>query len=203
MVLATQNKDKIKEIKRILGERFVVVKLKEFPEIIENGRTLEENAVKKAKAIFEITKNVESEHTCSQQNIILADDSGLEVDALGGRPGVRSARFAGENCSYSDNNKKLLKLLKNVPYGKRKAKFRTIVAIIFPDGKIRITEGAVAGYIAMELKGENGFGYDPLFYYPKLKKTYAQLTITQKNEISHRAIAFKKASRAIEGLIGK
>ncbi|HAX61547.1 MAG TPA: Non-canonical purine NTP pyrophosphatase [Elusimicrobia bacterium] len=186
IVLATQNKDKIREIKKILGEKFEIVKLKKFPKIIEDGKTLEENAIKKAKAIFRITGIT-----------TLADDSGLEVKALGGRPGVYSARFAGKNCTYLDNNKKLLKLLKNVPYKKRKAKFRTVVAIIFPDGRIKTTEGSVSGYITTEPKGSNGFGYDPIFYYPKLKKTFAQLTTAQKNRISHRAIAFKKAKKML------
>ncbi|MFH1540301.1 MAG: XTP/dITP diphosphatase [Elusimicrobiota bacterium] len=186
IVLATQNKDKIKEIEKILGNQFTIIKLKKFPDITEDGETLKENAIKKAKAIFEITKIT-----------TLADDSGLEVKALKGKPGVRSARFAGENCSYADNNKKLLKLLKNVPYKKRKAKFRTVVAIIFPNGRIKTTEGSVSGYITVETKGKNGFGYDPIFYYPKLKKTFSQLTTAQKNEISHRAIAFKKAKKII------
>jgi len=186
IVLATQNKDKIKEIKKILGGAFEIIKLKKFPKIVENGKTLEENAIKKAKAIFRIAKTT-----------TLSDDSGLEVAALGNRPGVYSARFAGENCNYSDNNKKLLKLLRNVPYKKRKAKFRTVVAIIFPDDKIKTTEGFVSGYITTSPKGSNGFGYDPLFYYPKLKKTFAQLTTVQKNRISHRAIAFKKAKKIL------
>lgn len=182
ITLATQNKDKIREIKKILGKNFKFVQLYKFPKIIENGKTLEENAIKKAKSIFKITKIT-----------TLSDDSGLEVKALSGRPGVYSARFVGENCNYSDNNKKLLKLLKNVPYKKRKAKFKTVVAIILPDGKLKTVEGVVSGYIATEPKGSNGFGYDPVFYYPKLKKTFAQLTTAQKNRISHRAIAFKKA----------
>ena len=186
LALATQNKNKIKEIKKILGKNFKFVQLYKFPKIVENGKTLEENAIKKAKAIFKITKTT-----------TLADDSGLEVAALGGRPGVYSARFAGKNCNYSDNNKKLLKLLSNVPYKKRKAKFRTVVAIIFPDGKLKTVEGVVSGYIATHPKGSNGFGYDPVFYYPKLKKTFAQLTIVQKNRISHRAIAFKKAKKIL------
>ncbi|MDO8735070.1 MAG: RdgB/HAM1 family non-canonical purine NTP pyrophosphatase [Elusimicrobiota bacterium] len=186
IALATQNKDKIKEIKKILGKNFKFVQLYKFPKIVENGKTLEENAIKKAKAIFKITKIT-----------TLADDSGLEVAALGGRPGVYSARFAGKNCNYSDNNKKLLKLLLNVAYKKREAKFRTVVAIIFPDGKLKTVEGVVSGYIATEPKGSNGFGYDPVFYYPRLKKTFAQLTAVLKNRLSHRATAFKKAKKIL------
>lgn len=182
IVLATHNKDKIREIRKILGNKFRITVLKKFPHIIEDGKTFEANAIKKAKTIFSITKN-----------IVLADDSGLEVDALGGKPGVYSARFAGEDCTYKDNNKKLLKLLKNVLYKNRTAKFRTVVAIILPDGKLKTTEGSVNGYITTKPKGINGFGYDPVFYYPKLRKTFAQITITEKNKISHRAIAFKKA----------
>ncbi|MFH0947942.1 MAG: RdgB/HAM1 family non-canonical purine NTP pyrophosphatase [Elusimicrobiota bacterium] len=189
IVLATQNKDKIKEIKKILGKnfKFVPINRDKFPEIIEDGKTLEENAIKKAQAIFKIAKIT-----------TLSDDSGLEVKMLEGKPGVYSARFAGKNCTYADNNKKLLKLLSNVPYKKRKARFRTVVAIIFPNGKIKTVEGVVSGYITTESKGFNGFGYDPVFYYPKLKKTYAQITTVQKNGISHRAIAFKKAKRIIK-----
>lgn len=186
IAVATKNKDKIREIEKILGRGFKIIKLKKFPKIIENGKTFKENAIKKAKAIFKITKIT-----------TLADDSGLEVKALGGRPGVYSARFAGKRCSYSDNNKKLFKLLSNVPYKKRKAKFRTAVAIILPDGKSKTVEGAVSGYIATRPKGLNGFGYDPAFYYPPLKKTFAQITAVQKNKISHRAIAFKKVKNII------
>ncbi|MBI5574515.1 MAG: RdgB/HAM1 family non-canonical purine NTP pyrophosphatase [Elusimicrobia bacterium] len=186
IALATQNKDKIKEIRKILGKKFEIVGLKRFPKIVEDGKTLEENAIKKAKAIFKITKTT-----------TLADDSGLEVKALGGRPGVYSARFAGKNCTYSDNNKKLLKLLLNVPYKKRKAKFRTVVAIIFSDGKLKTVDGVVSGYLATEPKGSSGFGYDPVFYYPKLKKTFAQLTTAQKNKVSHRALAFTEAKKIL------
>ncbi|OGS34235.1 MAG: non-canonical purine NTP pyrophosphatase, RdgB/HAM1 family [Elusimicrobia bacterium RIFOXYC2_FULL_34_12] len=190
IILATQNKDKIREIRKILGYHFKIVTLKNFPEIIEDGKTLEENAIKKAKTIFKITKITS-----------IADDSGLEVDFLDGKPGVYSARFAGKNCKYEDNNKKLLKLLKNVHYKKRKAKFTTVVAIVFEDGSIKTTSGSVYGYITTEPKGNNGFGYDPIFYYPKLKKTFAQLTTQQKNKISHRAIAFKKAKKLLEAEI--
>ncbi|OGS45933.1 MAG: non-canonical purine NTP pyrophosphatase, RdgB/HAM1 family [Elusimicrobia bacterium RIFOXYD2_FULL_34_15] len=191
IVLATKNKDKIKEINKILGNCFEILTLKNFPEIIEDGKTLEENAIKKAKEIFEIAKITS-----------IADDSGLEVDFLNGEPGVYSARFAGEGCRYEDNNKKLLKLLKNVPYKKRKAKFTTVVAIAFEDGSIKTTEGSVYGYITNEPKGTNGFGYDPVFYYPKLKKTFAQLTTKEKNKISHRAKAFKKAKKLLKTVTG-
>ncbi|MDD5687953.1 MAG: RdgB/HAM1 family non-canonical purine NTP pyrophosphatase [Elusimicrobia bacterium] len=186
IVLATQNKDKIREIKEILGSRFKIVTLKRFPEIVEDRKTLEENAIKKAKTINKLTKE-----------LTLADDSGLEVDFLNGKPGVRSARFAGSNCSYEDNNRKLLKLLKDVPYKKRKAKFKTVVAIVFPDGRVKTAEGSVLGYITEKPKGTNGFGYDPVFYSPKLKKTFAEIITTEKNKISHRAIAFKKAKQIL------
>ncbi|MEW6556246.1 MAG: XTP/dITP diphosphatase [Elusimicrobiota bacterium] len=187
IALATQNKDKIREIKKILGKRFEIIKLKKFPKIIENGKTLKENAVKKCKQINELINK-----------LTLADDTGLEIEALDGKPGVYSARFAGKNCSYADNYNKLLKLLANVPYKKRKAQFRTVVAMIFPDGKLKTVEGTVSGYITKEPKGSNGFGYDPVFYYPKLKKTFAQLTTEQKNKVSHRAIAFRNAKELIQ-----
>ena len=196
IALATQNKNKIKEIRKTLGKNFKFVQLYKFPKIIENGKTLEENAIKKAKAIFNFLKNAQKT-VAPHLSVVLADDSGLEVKALGGKPGIYSARFAGKRCNYSDNNKKLLKLLKNVLYKKRKAKFKTVVVIIFPDGKLKTVEGVVSGYIATKPKGSNGFGYDPVFYYPKLKKTFAQLTAIQKNRISHRAVAFKKAKKIL------
>ena len=182
IVLATQNKDKIREIKKILGNSFEILTLTNPPDVIENGKTLKANAIKKAKAFFRISKITS-----------IADDSGLEVAALKGRPGVYSARFAGKECTYSDNNKKLLKLMGNVPPQKRKASFRTVVAIVFPSGKVKTAEGKINGYITGKTIGKKGFGYDPVFYYPKSGKTFAQLTAAEKNRISHRGIAFKKA----------
>ena len=187
LLIATSNKNKVREIKHILGRRFRPIVLKNPPRINENGRTLEENAVKKAKGFFRVAKIT-----------TLADDTGLEVAKLGGLPGVRSARFAGKNCSYADNNAKLLRVLEGAPFRERKAKFVTVVSLIFPDGNIRAVSGEARGYILTRPRGTNGFGYDPLFYYPPLGKTFAEMTTGEKNSISHRGRALLKAKRILE-----
>lgn len=195
IVLATNNRDKIKEIKSILsGLPAEILTLEDFlgfPKMEETGKTLEENAILKAKTIYRYT------HLPS-----LADDSGLEVDALKGTPGVMSSRFAGKECSYQDNNRKLLSLMKDTPWEKRDAKFVCVVAFIKEVGNIITVKGEVNGVIAMAEKGNSGFGYDPVFYLPRLNKTFAQLTPDEKNKISHRALAFTKAKQLIlEGFL--
>ena len=191
IVLATNNKHKIEEIKDILSDsRLEILTLndfKDFPKIEETGKTLEENAILKAKAIYQFT-----------QVISFADDSGLEVDALDGAPGVLSSRFAGQHCSYKDNNMKLLSLMKNIPPEKRGATFVCVVAIAKDVDNIKTVRGEVRGIITTEEKGESGFGYDPLFYLPELDKTFAQLSFEEKNKKSHRAFAFRKAKELIE-----
>lgn len=191
IVLATNNQHKAKEIKDILsGLKAEILTLKDFPEYKipeEKGKTLEENALIKAKEAFKHTKTVS-----------VADDSGLEVDALDKSPGVLSARFAGPGCTYKNNNMKLLNLMRDVPDAKRGATFRCVVAIAFDLTNIRIVEGKVRGFITKKETGEGGFGYDPLFYYPPLGKTFAQLKPDQKNKVSHRSIAFKKVQEALE-----
>ena len=190
IVLATNNKDKIEEIKDILSDsRLEILTLndfKSFPKIEETGKTLEENAILKAKAIYQFT-----------QVISFADDSGLEVDALDGAPGVLSSRFAGKHCSYKDNNMKLLSLMKNIPPEKRGATFVCVVSIAKDVDNIKTVRGEVRGIITTEERGESGFGYDPVFYLPELDKTFAQLSFKEKNEKSHRAKAFKKARELI------
>jgi len=191
IVLATNNKHKIEEIKYILSdpqlEILTLNDFKDFPKIEETGKTLEENAILKAKAIYQFT-----------QLISLADDSGLEVDALNGAPGVLSSRFAGEHCSYKDNNRKLLSLMKNLPWEKRGATFVCVVAIAKDLGNIKTVRGEVRGIITTEERGESGFGYDPVFYLPELSKTFAQLSSEEKNKKSHRAKAFKKTKERIK-----
>ena len=191
IVLATNNKHKIKEIKDILSDsRLEILTLndfKDFPKIEETGKTLEENAILKAKAIYQFT-----------QVISFADDSGLEVDALDGAPGVLSSRFAGKHCSYKDNNMKLLAFMENIPWEKRGATFVCVVAIAKDVDNIKTVRGEVRGIITTEEKGESGFGYDPLFYLPELDKTFAQLSFEEKNKKSHRAFAFRKAKELIE-----
>ncbi|MCJ7646010.1 XTP/dITP diphosphatase [bacterium] len=185
IVLATRNRDKIREIKKILNDtnaRFL--SLEDFPgcpEVVEDGETLEANAKKKALVVSQYTKKLS-----------LAEDTGLEVDALGGAPGVRSARFADDNATYENNNRKLLKLMEKLPLEERRAKFRCVAALARPDGEVVSCEGVCEGRIAFEMKGKSGFGYDPLFIVPEYGKTFAELGEDIKNRISHRAQALAK-----------
>jgi len=199
IILATRNQHKIKEIKKILSEhnglnnKIEILVLEDFPdvpEVEETGKTIEENAVLKAKSIFNATGIP-----------ALADDSGLEVDILDGAPGVMSARFAGPGCSYEDNNLKLLGLLKGIPEERRGASFRCVVALALSSDDIRVVEGRVRGFITHKEIGENGFGYDPVFFYPELDKTFAKLKPEEKNRISHRGIAFRKAIELINKIM--
>lgn len=191
IVLATNNQHKIREIKDILSDLPVkiltLVDFPDFPRVEETGKTLEENAILKAGAVFRFT-NLPS----------MADDSGLEVDALNGAPGALSARFAGEHCSFKDNNLKLLSVMKDIPPGQRAAKFVCVVALAKDSNHIVTVKGEVKGTITFEEMGENGFGYDPVFWLPHLNKTFAQLPWKEKNKISHRARAFAKAKELIQ-----
>ena len=183
LVLATHNDGKILEMQYALKDISVdVITLKDFPyidEIPETGQTLLENAFIKAKTVFNET-GLPS----------LADDTGLEIDALSGEPGVYSARYAGENASYLDNCAKVLNKLDGVRPENRTARFRTIMAFVGKDKKFHC-EGNVNGLIIDEMIGHNGFGYDPIFYYPKLEKTFAELKKDEKNSISHRGKALR------------
>ena len=183
LVLATHNDGKILEMQYSLKDISVdVITLKDFPyidEIPETGQTLLENAFIKAKTVFNET-GLPS----------LADDTGLEIDALSGEPGVYSARYAGENASYLDNCAKVLSKLDGVRPENRTARFRTIMAFVGKDKKFHC-EGNVNGLIIDEMIGHNGFGYDPIFYYPKLEKTFAELKKDEKNSISHRGKALR------------
>ncbi|MEP6934004.1 MAG: XTP/dITP diphosphatase [Nitrospirota bacterium] len=186
LVLATRNRHKIEELVALLGNQGITIRtLDEFPDapdVFEDGDTCEANAVKKARVIAEFTGLP-----------AVADDTGLEVDALGGRPGVYAARYAGEGASYEDNCRKLLQELMGVPPEQRTARFLTVAAIALPSGGIRVAQGTLAGVIAEEASGTLGFGYDPVFLIPALGKTLAQLPADQKNTISHRANAFTQA----------
>lgn len=183
IVLATRNPDKVREISDILASVPVdFMTLMDFPDIRsveENGATFEANAVKKAVHVWRQT------HLAS-----LADDSGLEVDALSGQPGILSARFAGEAASYKENNEKLIGLLKGVPTERRRARFVCVAVLVTPKGKIVLQRGEVEGTIIDEARGSGGFGYDPVFYLPHLEKTVAELDEDVKNTLSHRAKAF-------------
>ena len=183
LVLATRNEGKTGEIRALLADFPVEIKnLTDFgptPAIEEDGETFEDNAVRKARFIAKILGLP-----------ALADDSGLMVEALGGGPGVRSARYAGEGARDADNNAKLLKELENVE--NRNAAFACVIAIAVPWGPALIYEGSCEGTITEELLGSKGFGYDPVFYYPPLQKTFAQLSTEEKNQVSHRGQALRQ-----------
>jgi len=191
LVLATHNRDKVVELRESLaGLPIQILGLEQFPEapeVEEGGDTLEANAIKKALAIHA--------HT---QLPAVADDTGLMVDALNGAPGVYSSRYAGPQATYADNVKKLLRELEGVPDMQRTAEFRTVMALAF-DGNIHLVEGKCRGRIALARHGDNGFGYDPVFFVPALNKTFAELTLAEKNEISHRG----KAAAAFNALLMK
>ncbi|CCO07948.1 XTP/dITP diphosphatase [Desulforamulus hydrothermalis] len=193
LVLATNNKGKVKELAEMLKHlQMQVISIGEypgFPEVEEDGTTFMANAVKKAAAAAGFTGE-----------ICLADDSGLEVDALGGAPGVYSARFAGEPKDDAANNRKLLQLLADVPDEQRTGRFRCVIAVAEPGGAVHTAEGVCEGVILRELKGEGGFGYDPLFYLPAYQKTFAELNLEQKNAISHRGQALRKAVEILNRL---
>ncbi|MCX8129388.1 MAG: XTP/dITP diphosphatase [Clostridia bacterium] len=183
-IVASRNKGKLKEISEILADfPLRVVSMEEIgidKDIEEYGSTFEENALIKAKEIHSITGNM-----------VMADDSGLEVDFLNGAPGIYSARFAGEGATDEDKNNKLLELLKEVPFEKRNARFVCVIAVVFPDGESFTVRGTCEGYIAFKPEGKNGFGYDPLFYVPEYDMTTAQLAPEEKHRISHRGKALR------------
>lgn len=182
IVFATGNKGKIKEIQMILADLNVeVITMKDAGitiDIEENGKTYEENALIKARAV--------AEHT---DYIVMADDSGLEIDYLNNEPGIYSARYMGEDTSYRIKNANLIERLTGVADEKRTARFVCAIATVFPGGKEVTTRGIIEGRIGYEEKGSNGFGYDPIFYVPKFGKTTAELTEEEKNQVSHRGNA--------------
>jgi len=191
LIIATGNKHKVEEIKDVLKDLGVKIvpmaDMPSFPKTVEDGETLEENAAKKAR-----------EAALFYNKWALSDDTGLEVDFLNGAPGVHSARFAGEHCSYEDNNKKLLSLLESVPREKRTAKFACVIAISNPQGECSFARGEIYGIITGKISGSNGFGYDPVFFVPQENKTFAELSSEEKNKISHRAKALQEAKKIIE-----
>ena len=190
IIFATGNQNKMKEIREILADMDVeVVSMKEagiHADIVEDGNSFEENAEIKAKTICEMTGE-----------ITLADDSGLEIDYLNKEPGIYSARYMGEDTSYRIKNGNLIQRLEGVPDEKRTARFVCAVAAAFPDGTVKTVIETMEGRIGYEEKGENGFGYDPIFYLPEYGCTSAELSMEEKNKISHRG----KALRAIRDVL--
>ena len=191
VIFATSNEGKMKEVRSILeGLDVEVLSMKEagiFVEVVEDGTTFEENAAIKATAI---------QKECGE--IVLADDSGLEVDYLNKEPGIYSARYMGEDTSYRIKNKSLIDRLEGVEGEDRSARFVCAIAAAFPDGTVEITRGTIEGQIGYEEKGENGFGYDPIFYVPEYGCTTAELTLEQKNEASHRGKALRKMKEIMQ-----
>lgn len=186
IILASKNQDKINEIKKILNGTGVLLKTCndiEIPEVDETGSTFVENAILKARSASIVTGMAS-----------IADDSGIEIEYLNGRPGIKSARYSGENATNEMNNVKLLDELRGVPYEKRKACYRCVMVYMkFPDDPFPIiTSGSWNGYITEKPAGENGFGYDPLFFLPEYNKTSAQISSKEKNKISHRAKALNE-----------
>ncbi|NLB88874.1 MAG: XTP/dITP diphosphatase [Syntrophomonadaceae bacterium] len=194
LLVATRNKGKLKELEELLSplgiEVISLADIPAIPEIEEDGDSFTANAIKKAQETSRLTG-----YTC------LADDSGLVVDALGGQPGIYSARFAGENASDEENNNKLLELMKNVEAQDRTARFVCVIALADANGKIATVEGICEGMIGFTPQGENGFGYDPLFIPHGFNKTFAELSSEEKQQISHRGQALRKAIPVIESFI--
>jgi len=193
LLIATNNRGKLREYAGLLGGLpFQLVTLAEAgiaADIQETGSTMAENAVQKATAYARLSGLT-----------TLADDSGLEVDALGGEPGPLSRRYAGENVSDRERNEYLLGKLRGVPWEKRGGRFRCVIAIATPGGKVETCEGVCEGIIALDSKGEGGFGYDPIFHLPEPGRRMAELTLEEKNRISHRARAAEKARAILQRL---
>ena len=191
LLLATKNPAKVREYFRLLeGIPYEIVTLADvsIDQVVdETEATLKENAALKAKAYASLS-----------HLLTLADDSGLEADALGGEPGALSARFAGEGASDKERIDYLLARLLGIPWEQRTARFKCMIAIASLDGEVALCQGECQGIIAFEPKGDNGFGYDPIFYLPELGKTMAELSMDEKNEVSHRGQAVKKARRILE-----
>ena len=198
LLIATKNHGKFEEIREYLKLLYPNVQFRSLhdfpnlPPILEDGSSFVENARKKAKLAASFSKLP-----------TLADDSGLEVTSIGGRPGVLSARFAGPHATDEENINKLLNKLENVPEGKRDAQFTCIMVLYAPNGHTHVATGELKGAITETLRGTNGFGYDPIFFVPSVGRTLAEMTIQEKNRMSHRAIALEKISKHLGGFLKK
>mgnify|MGYP000308504225 CR=1 FL=1 len=190
LIFATGNEGKMREVREILADTgYEIVSMKEAGidlDIVENGTTFEENAVIKAKAVMEVSGE-----------LTLADDSGLEIDAFGGEPGIYSSRYLGEDTPYTEKNQVILDRMKDIPEEKRSARFVCAIAAVFPNGQTCTTRGTMEGIIGYEATGGNGFGYDPIFYLPELGKYSAQLSNEKKNQLSHRGEALRKMKEVL------
>lgn len=191
LIFATNNQGKMKEVRMILSDLsdkiMSLADARISIEIIEDGNTFEENAIIKAKTIMEYTGE-----------IVMADDSGLEIDAFNKEPGVHSARFLGEDTSYDVKNTYILNKLEDIKFEERTARFVCAIACAFPDGKIITKRGVMEGVIGHEIKGDNGFGYDPIFFLPEFNCTSAELRPEQKNQVSHRAKALEAIKKELK-----
>jgi XTP/dITP diphosphohydrolase len=195
LFLATRNEGKIREIRELLkGCNTRITSLRDYPdspEVVENGQSYRDNALKKARFFARW-----------MGKLTLADDSGLEVDYLKGKPGVFSARYAGEVANDRENIRRVLRELEGISPPKRGAVFRCVMALVAPWGDEEVVEGECRGWIGLEERGEKGFGYDPIFVIPRYGKTVAELTLAEKNRLSHRGKALKKLIKILKGYIG-
>ncbi|MCX8117763.1 MAG: XTP/dITP diphosphatase [Desulfobacterota bacterium] len=193
LIVATKNQGKLREIRRLLRDLPLRVygldQFKAVPDVEEDGKSFAENALKKARFYANLFGKM-----------ALADDSGLEVDALNGRPGIYSARYAGRGATDWENRKKLLEEMAGLPLSKRWARFVCVLAVATPDGKEAVAEGSCRGRIGLKEVGRGGFGYDPLFFLPRYGKTMAQLSLEEKNRVSHRGKALRKLRRLLKRL---
>ncbi len=194
LIFATGNENKMREIRQIFGGfGFEIQSMKEAGidiDIVEDGTSFQENALIKARAVHE-----------ASGALVLADDSGLEIDALGKEPGIYSARYMGEDTSYDIKNANLIDRVKDVPEDRRGARFICAVAAVLPDGRSLVQTGVMEGRVAYAPAGENGFGYDPIFFLPQYGKTSAELSPEQKNAISHRGQALRMMKMALEAML--
>ena len=194
LIFATGNENKMREIRQIFGGfGFEIQSMKEAGidiDIVEDGTSFQENALIKARAVHE-----------ASGALVLADDSGLEIDALGKEPGIYSARYLGEDTSYDIKNANLIDRVKDVPEDRRGARFICAVAAVLPDGRSLVQTGVMEGRVAYAPAGENGFGYDPIFFLPQYGKTSAQISPEQKNAISHRGQALRMMKTALEAML--
>ncbi|SFB87112.1 XTP/dITP diphosphatase [Butyrivibrio sp. YAB3001] len=201
IVFATGNKNKLKEIRKILGdlgmEILSMADVSVNDDIEENGSSFAENSLIKAKAVSERLKALNPQ----DDSIVLADDSGLEIDYLNGEPGIYSARYMGHDTPYSEKNAAIIKRLEGVPDEKRTARFVCAISAVLPDGREKTTCGTMEGIIGYEIAGNNGFGYDPIFFLPEYGKTSAEISEDEKNAISHRGKALREMEKALREVL--